>query len=107
MILINILIIVGLSVIAAGLAYILISRRKKFGYDDAKKRAIMDEIRSSLEKQIYSLNDRLIRTEERWRDVNHLLLRNEYLNDNIPITKSPKTYFSEFLRANGITENDL
>ena len=67
----------------------------------------MESIRNSIEKQIYNLNDRLILNEERWRDVNHLLLRNEYIGNNTPITNSRQTYYSDFLKANGITQNDL
>ena len=83
------------------------TRLKKAKYDDKNNQAVLESIRNSIEKQMYSLNNRLIQTEERWKDVNHLLLRKEYIDNKSPITNSRKTYFSEFLESNGITENDL
>lgn len=103
----NILIIVGMTFLAALVTYLIIVNRKKGEYDTANQKAILDEVRSSFEKQIYALNDRLIQSEERWQDVNHLLLRDEYRGNKSPIANSRKTYYSEFLKANGITENDL
>jgi hypothetical protein len=104
---ISILVIALTSAIVTLLTVLIYSRLKKSKYDEEKSRAVLESIRNSIEKQMYGLNDRLIQTEERWKDVNHLLLRREYLENKSPITNSRKTYFSEFLRANGITENDL
>ena len=103
----GILIIVAISVLIGGIAILLIVFRKKSKYDDQKHTAILEEVRNSFEKQIYSLNDRLIQSEERWRDVNHLLLRKEYLENKGPLDTYKKVHFSDFLRANGITENEL
>ena len=103
----SILIIAGISLVIGLVALLLILNRKKAVYDEKKRTAILEEVRNSFEKQIYALNDRLIQNEERWRDVNHLLLRDEYRANKSPISNSRKTYYSEFLRANGITENDL
>src|SRR5215217_4650042 len=101
----NILIISALTVIVGLITYLLIINRKKADYDRKNQKAILDEVRNSFEKQIYALNDRLIQSEERWRDVNHLLLRKEYLENESPITPSKRTYLSDFLKANGIAEN--
>lgn len=103
----NILIIAGITLFVGLIAYLLIVNRKKAEYDSKNQKAILDEVRNSFEKQMYALNDRLIQSEERWRDVNHLLLRDEYRENKTPISNSRKTYYSEFLRANGISENDL
>lgn len=103
----NIFIIAGISLIAGLITYLLIVYRKKAVYDQHNQKVLLDEVRSSFEKQMYSLNDRLIQSEERWRDVNHLLLRDEYRGNKSPITNIRKTYYSEFLKANGISENDL
>lgn len=104
---IGIIIIFVLSIIAALIAYMLISNRKKAKYDIENQKAILDEVRSSFEKQIYTLNDRLIQSEERWRDVNHLLLRKEYLENAESIQTLHKIHYTEFLKSNGIQENDL
>lgn len=95
------------SVIIAAIAFLFYNRLKKSKYDSEQNKAVLESIRNSIEKQIYNLNDRLILNEERWRDVNHLLLRNEYVGNNTPITNSRQTYYSDFLKANGITQNDL
>lgn len=95
------------SVLISAIAFILYLNLRKKKYDSENNQAILESIRNSIEKQIYSLNDRLIQNEERWKDVNHLLLKNEYIKNNSPITNSRETYYSDFLKANGITQNDL
>ena len=95
------------SAVVTLITVLLYSRLRKSKYDSEKNQAVLESIRNSIEKQMYGLNDRLIQTEERWKDVNHLLLRKEYLENKSPITNSRQTYFSEFLKSNGITENDL
>lgn len=104
---ISMLLIALVSGIIATIAFLFYSRLKKSKYDSEQNKAVLESIRNSIEKQIYNLNDRLILNEERWRDVNHLLLRNEYIGNNTPITNSRQTYYSDFLKANGITQNDL
>jgi hypothetical protein len=104
---ISMLLIALVSVIIATIAFLFYNRLKKSKYDSEQNKAVLESIRNSIEKQIYNLNDRLILNEERWRDVNHLLLRNEYIGNNTPITNSRQTYYSDFLKANGITQNDL
>ncbi|MBB6002950.1 hypothetical protein [Arcicella rosea] len=104
---ISVLLIALVSGIIATIAFLFFNRLKKSKYDSEQNKAVLESIRNSIEKQIYNLNDRLILNEERWRDVNHLLLRNEYIGNNTPITNSRQTYYSDFLKANGITQNDL
>jgi hypothetical protein len=104
---ISMLLIALVSVIIATITLLFYYRLKKSKYDSEQNKAVLESIRNSIEKQIYNLNDRLILNEERWRDVNHLLLRNEYIGNTTPITNSRQTYFSDFLKANGITQNDL
>ncbi|MCF8292489.1 MAG: nucleoside 2-deoxyribosyltransferase [Chitinophagaceae bacterium] len=104
---ISMLLIALVSGIIATIAFLFYNRLKKSKYDSDQNKAVLESIRNSIEKQIYNLNDRLILNEERWRDVNHLLLRNEYKENNTPITNSRQTYYSDFLKANGITQNDL
>jgi hypothetical protein len=103
----SVLLIVLTSAVVTLITVLIYSRLKKSKYNDEKNHAVLESIRNSIEKQVYSLNDRLIQTEERWKDVNHLLLRDEYRANKSPITNSRITYYSEFLKANGISENDL
>jgi hypothetical protein len=97
---------VGIGLLAAIIGYLLISKRTKGYYDEVERTAKLDEVRGSLEKQLYAVNERLVQSEERWRDVNHLLLRNE-VNQRSLNAPSRKTHYSDFLRGNGINENDL
>jgi hypothetical protein len=95
------------STVLALVTYILVRNLKKKGYDEENHKANFEGIRHSLENKIYSLNDRLIQNEERWKDVNHLLLRKEYLENDSPNNRTKQIHYSEFLRANGISENEL
>lgn len=104
---ISMLLIALVSVIIAAITFLFYYRLKKAKYDTEHNKAVLESIRSSIEKQMYNLNDRLILNEERWKDVNHLLLKNEYIKNTSPITNSRETYYSDFLKANGITQNDL
>lgn len=103
----SILIIFGISLLIGLVSLLFILYRRKAIYDKEKDRAILEEVRNAFEKQIYALNDRLIQNEERWRDVNHLLLREEYIANKSSLDTNRRIYYTEFLRANGITENDL
>lgn len=95
------------SVVFTLTVFFLFKYLKKAKYDKDNNKAVLDSIRHSFETQIYSLNDRLVQSEERWKDVNHLLLRNEYIHNDSPLKLDQKIFYSDFLRANGITENDL
>ncbi|MDN5217274.1 hypothetical protein QQ020_34695 [Fulvivirgaceae bacterium BMA12] len=88
-------------------AFILSINLKKKRYDKENSRALLESMRKSLEQKMYVLNDRLVQNEERWRDVNHLLLTKEYLENENLIKENNKTYYSGFLKDNGISENDL
>lgn len=89
------------------IAYILYGNLRRSKYDKENNRAILESIRSSLEKEIYTLNERLAKNEERWRDVNHLFIRSEYLNNDITLNTNKSVQLNDFLRSNGITENNL
>jgi hypothetical protein len=98
---------IGISIIIGLVAFLSITNRKKSEYNKNDQKVVLEEVRNSFEKQIYALNDRLIQSEERWRDVNHLLLRKEYTENNTPLESQKKIHYSEFLKANGIAENEL
>lgn len=103
----TIILIVVICLLFGLIAWLLFRSLKKAAYDKENNKAILDSIRKSFETQMYSINDRLIQTEERWRDVNHLLLRNEYVHNDSPLELGKRVVYSDFLRANGIDENDL
>lgn len=101
------LIIAILSTGLGVLAFILVTRKKRGYYDQEHQKVILDETRNYFEKQIYAMNDRLIQSEERWKDVNHLLLRKEYLDKDNLNFETRKTSYTQFLKSNGILENDM
>lgn len=103
----TILIIVAFSIFMTLVVVFLYSKMKKSAYDKDNNKAILESIRSSLEQQMYGINDRLIQSEERWRDVNHLLLNNQYLEKKTPFSENNTIHYSDFLKENGIEENDL
>ena len=87
---------------------IYLSSRMKTGFYDKKKQVVqLDEMRAALEKQIYSLNERLLQNDERWKDVNHLLLRNELLNEKDSVFKGSSVAMNNFIKANGLVQADL
>lgn len=96
-----------ISAILSLVALFLFLRLKKSKYDNEKNTAILESIRYSLEEKMYGLNDRLVQSEERWRDVNHLLIKNKYNEVESPISNSKQVTYSTFLRENGIEKNDL
>lgn len=49
-------------------------RRSGHRYDERSRRAELEELRSSTELQLMELNRRLMESESRWRDANHLVL---------------------------------
>ncbi|WP_347923671.1 hypothetical protein [Pontimicrobium sp. SW4] len=95
------------SISVSAIAFLLYANLKKSRYDKENNKAVLDSIRHTLEQKMYGLNDRLVQNEERWRDVNHLLLNKEYLEKEELIKERRITYHSGFLKAHGISENEL
>jgi hypothetical protein len=93
------------AILAAILIFLLQDRRSRY-YDEKSSRAIIEEMRGDFERQMYKLTERLMATEERWRDVNHLLLSSQS-SQKIEERAGKKVYLSEFLKSAGITKEDL
>lgn len=106
-ILIDFLISLLLSLLIAGFAWIYYKKhskdKKKIGKSDS---IYMDSTRDMFERKIYELTTRLVQSEERWRDVNHLLVSNKFSSENYS-QGTVGTYYSEFLKANGLKQSDL
>ena len=86
--------------------YILYANIKRSRYDSEMNRAILEDMRKSMESKIYDLNDKLLRNDERWKDVNHLLIGRKYKTDT-NVTRSNRKELSDFLMSNGIMRSDL
>ena len=106
---ISILLTVLTSTIITAVAFLLYNNLRRSRYNQDKNRAVLEDIRSSLEKQMYSINNKMVQNEERWRDINHLFLRKEYKDDPYysDLNYSKKVQLNDFLKSNGITEKDL
>ncbi|MCC9074460.1 hypothetical protein LNQ49_22990 [Flavobacterium sp. F-65] len=89
------------------IVFVIYSNMKQARYDKDNNRALFESMRKSFETQIYSLNDKLVRNEERWRDINHLLIRKEYINEATEPNYNPKITLNNFLKSNGITNEDM
>ena len=76
---------------------------KKQNYDFQANRAELEHIRKALESRLYELTDRLVDSEQRWRDVNHLLVSSIPKTPELGPTSS-SVPMSNFLRAAGINE---
>ncbi|WP_105430211.1 hypothetical protein [Neorhizobium sp. T6_25] len=81
---------------------VLISRRSSY-YNDALKKVELSAVRSSLEAEIARLNRELVFTNERFQEVNHLVLSGQRRVGVNRSAKQPTPFLEQF----GITEQDL
>jgi len=101
--------ILGLLVGFSGILIALMSAfnyRRGMRYDDDKHRIELEMMRRSIETQMYGLNEKLVATEERWKDVNHLLISSQNRQADI-FEPSKQVVPSSFLMSAGLTPDDL
>lgn len=79
------------------------SKRKR--YDEERHRVELEVVRRSLEEQLYRLNERLVASEDRWRDVNHLLISAQRLAP-LPEESAPAPR-SQFLAKAGVAQTEV
>ena len=91
------------SVTVAALFYYKINRQRQ--YNEEKNRSNLEMLRESYEKKMYEMMDRLVRTEERWKDMNHLILSGQQ-REISPYEKRDGT-LTDFLKAHGLSESDM
>lgn len=99
-----ILISIAITISITSVIIALISSLKKGKYDELSRKIEMEQVRSSIERELYKINDRLLSTNDRWKDVNHLLLRKE---QDVAEGIGNKGFLNNFLKSNGLTESDL
>jgi hypothetical protein len=92
------------AVLIGMLTYILQRQARDRHYDEERHRAQLDSVRKSFEEQIYRLTDRLLATEERWRDVNHLLISGQTFGT--PPERIPNVVRSGLLERAGLQEQE-
>lgn len=93
---------IWISVTFAALIYYKTNRQRH--YDDEKNRTNLEMLRESYESKMYDMMDRLVRTEERWKDVNHLVLSSQ--KREVSSYEKHDNYLTNFLKSHGITEKD-
>lgn len=93
---------IWVSLTVAVLVYYKTNRERK--YDEDKNRANIEMLRESYERKMYEMMDRLVRTEDRWKDANHLILSGQK-REVSPFKKHNST-LTEFLKAHGLKEED-
>jgi hypothetical protein len=79
---------------------------RKATYDAERNAAQLEALRASYEERMYRLTSEVMRTQERWQDLNHLLISSQQrLPDQEERLKRPP--MTQFLRSNGLSESDL
>lgn len=98
---------VGVFTLAASVLVLkgVIGRRERSGYDGGAHEAMLSFARQSYESRIQELNMRLMATEERWKEVNHLLL--DKSEDEPEVFGDPNISTSRFLTEIGLNPKEL
>ncbi|WP_318461523.1 hypothetical protein [Photobacterium leiognathi] len=104
--LVSTLIAVSTMLLVQVVFFFIYKQTKDKKYDEERRRIEMEKLRESLEKRIYDLTERLVSKEERWKDVNHLLLDSRanvrgFVESGKTIVKK-----NDFLTSAGLTDND-
>ncbi|MDT9025685.1 hypothetical protein [Rossellomorea yichunensis] len=81
-----------------------VNKSKYNNYDMEKDIARLNDMRHYYEEKIHELNKKLMYTEDRWKDVNHLLVTEQKINNN---NTNSVNSLSNFLKKHGLTEKDL
>jgi hypothetical protein len=96
-------VVAGLVATLAGMVA-LYERRRAAHYDQERHRAELDLMRRATESKMYELNERLLATEGRWRDANHLLLDSQSYQGRGATASVP---MNTFIRSAGLGPKDL
>ena len=62
------------TILVVSLFYHYKNRWDMTNYDLERNEARLSDLRKSLERQIYEMNDNLLKSEKRWKEINHLLI---------------------------------
>lgn len=106
--LVDILVIVGitlLSLVVLLLALQFYFSRRATKYDVAHRRVELELMRKAIEAQMYALNEKLLATELRWKDVNHLLVSSQ--NRQSVASHDRSSQLAQLFSASGVTEDDV
>lgn len=100
--------ILGITIAFISLLLVLMiffSMNRKTKYDQEDHRVELELMRRSIESQMYGLNEKLVATESRWRDVNHLVMsaQDRQASDGSRTLVIP---YSPLLQSAGISEQE-
>ncbi len=102
--------IAALVVSAFSVLYMLYANGFRKKEAERQNRAVMSYVRDRLERQIYRLNERLVDTEAKWLDVNHLIVSsfvnseaNRYNHSSNPLSLDNHSFFKQM----GVQQEDL
>ncbi|HEM8293265.1 TPA: hypothetical protein U2M59_002563 [Providencia stuartii] len=101
----TIFILSGIWISVMLLAIIYYKNNRQRHYDEEKNRSHLEMLRESYEKKMYEIMDRLVRTEERWKDMNHLILSAQ--KREMSLDGKHDVMLTDFLKAHGLSENDM
>lgn len=96
-------------VILAILTYLMQKYResiKKTNYNIEKREAELNLLRQDYESKIYQLTDRLLQAENRWKDLNHLLISSQRTMPE-KITDKNDVQLSNYLKNIGLKKEEL
>ncbi len=91
------------TLLVGGLLYFRAHREAHYNVE--KHRAELEMLRESFEGQIYKLTDRLMSTEDRWSDLNHLLISRLKTQPDT-VEPGPAVPITRFLKSYGISETE-
>lgn len=85
---------------------VIYTQRRHTKYDEERHRIELELMRRSIESQMYGLNEKLLATEDRWRDVNHLLISSQSRQPDA-VESAKQGLSSAFFSSAGISPNDI
>ncbi len=98
--------IAGVFIVTMAFVLLMYRQNRQSRYDEERHRVELEKMREMLERRIYDVTDKLVATEDRWRDINHLLIsRLNTQPESASASREPQ--LSDFLRSHGLTKKDL
>lgn len=97
---------VGIMALAQFAVFYIYKERKDRKYNEESNRAQIEMLRESFEKRIYELTDRLMSKDERWRDLNHLILESKGAHREF-YASDARIQKNSFLEASGLKPGDF
>ena len=79
-------------------------RTRRAGYNEKLMRAELEKLRDSYENKIYQIMERLTSTEERWRDLNHLIISGQ--ESQADALKSEAIHLTNYMKKSGVADED-